>query len=185
MLRHYYVSDDLDELEIVEKELEAEGFTEPQIHVLSLDDYHVEQRHLHEVESLLKQDVVRGGDIGAGVGIITASLVLLLPYAMGWTSGAAGWLPFIFLSVLSFVVCTWEGGVIGFQEPNAHFARFQGLLVKGKHILFVDVDPVQEHNFGVIMKSHPTVEPVCCGAGSPHWMVSCKDAYNRVVKGAS
>ena len=58
MLRHYYVSDDLDELEIVERELEAEGFTEPQIHVLSLDDCHVEQHHLHEVESLLKQDAM-------------------------------------------------------------------------------------------------------------------------------
>ncbi len=182
MLRHYYVSDDLDELEIVEKELEAEGFTEPQIHVLSLDDYHVGQRHLHEVESLLKQDVIRGGEIGAGVGVIVAVLALVIPYMMSWTNGAAGWVPFIFLSVLSFGFCTWEGGFIGFQKPNVHFVRFQSLLIKGKHILFIDVDPVQEHNFGIIMRSHPDVRPAGCGTGSPHWVVSCQDTYNRMMK---
>ena len=182
MLRHYYVSDDLDELEIVEKELEAEGFTEPQIHVLSLDDCHVEQHHLHEVESLLKQDVIRGGEIGAGVGVIIAMFALVIPYMMGWTNGTAGWLPFIFLSILSFGFCIWEGGFIGFQKPNVHFVRFQALLIKGKHILFVDVDPVQEHNFGIIMRSHPDVKPAGCGAGSPHWLVSCQDTYNRMMK---
>ncbi|QUM76979.1 NAD/FAD-utilizing enzyme [Moritella sp. 24] len=182
MLRHYYVSDDLDELEVVEKELEAEGFTEPQIHVLSLDDCHVEQHRLHEVESLLKQDVIRGSEIGAGVGVVVAMLALVIPYMMDWTSSAAGWLPFIFLSVLSFGFCTWEGGFIGFQKTNVHFARFQEALIKGKHILFVDVDPVQEHNFGMIMKNHPNMEPAGCGAGSPHWVVSCQDTYNSVMR---
>ena len=35
MNRHYYVSDDLDELERVEEELEASGIGTEQIHVLS------------------------------------------------------------------------------------------------------------------------------------------------------
>ena len=35
MLRHYYISDDLDDLEAVELELEGKGVSTPQIHVLS------------------------------------------------------------------------------------------------------------------------------------------------------
>ena len=54
MKRYYYLSTDLDDLEIVERDLEAAGITTPQIHVLSLDDQGVEQHHLHNVEAVLK-----------------------------------------------------------------------------------------------------------------------------------
>lgn len=182
MLRHYYVADDLDELEMVEQELEAEGFTEPQIHVLSFDDYDVEQHHLHEVESLLKQDVVRGAELGVGVGVIVASLTLVIPYVMDWTSSSLGWLPFVFLALLSFGFCIWEGGFIGFQSPNVHFLRFQRLLEKGKHILLVDVEPVQERNLYMIMGMHPEIKIAGCGSARPHWVVSFQDSFHRIMK---
>ena len=38
MRRHYYISDDLDDLKSIETELESNGITTPQIHVLSRDD---------------------------------------------------------------------------------------------------------------------------------------------------
>jgi hypothetical protein len=58
MERHYYLSDDLDDLEAVENELEAAGISTPQIHVLSENDSEVENHHLHEVDSFTKSDVV-------------------------------------------------------------------------------------------------------------------------------
>jgi cation transport regulator ChaC len=49
MNRHYYISDNLNDLETVENELEASGINSEQIHVLSEKVADVEQHHLHEV----------------------------------------------------------------------------------------------------------------------------------------
>jgi len=48
MLRHYFVSSNLDDLETFEEQLENAGITDRQIHVLSKDVAVIEQhRHLH------------------------------------------------------------------------------------------------------------------------------------------
>lgn len=58
MRRHFYISNDLDELENVEKELESRGISTPHIHVLSLNDGEVAlHTKLHEVEAVLRTDV--------------------------------------------------------------------------------------------------------------------------------
>ena len=117
MKRHYYISNDLDDLEIVERDLESAGVSTPQIHVLSEDDSGVETHHLHEVEAVLKQDVVHGTEIGAVVGVIAAAAILLLFWLSGLTETYT-WVPAIFLSVIVLGFCTWEGGFIGIQNPG-------------------------------------------------------------------
>ena len=182
MLRHYYIVDDLDELELIEHELESEGITEPQIHVLSRDDRQVNLHHLHEVESVLKQDVVHSTEIGAAVGVIGGTLALLVPYLMGWTSSAAGWTPFVFLAVVILGFSTWEGGFIGIQTPNINFTRFSNLLKKGKHILFVDVAPDQELAISVIMKNHQGIEAAGFGTATPKWVIKAQDNFRHFMK---
>ena len=182
MLRYYYVTDDLAELEKVENELEQNGFTEPQIHILSENDTEVENHHLHEVAAVLKLDVVHSTQIGAIVGAIGAVITLTLVYFLNWYQSAAGWMPFIFLAIIVLGFCTWEGGFIGIQKPNFNFARFQEMLHKGKHILFVDVDPHQELTIATVMKSHPTVEPSGFGESTPHWVVRGQDKFRNFMK---
>jgi hypothetical protein len=66
MNRHYFISDDLDDLDHIEDELERRGIFKPQIHVLSQDDAGVERhKHLHNIESVLKQDIIHGTITGA------------------------------------------------------------------------------------------------------------------------
>ena len=101
MLRHYFVSDNLDELEQFEEHLEAAGIATPQIHVLSSDDAEVQRHaHLHAVQSFMKKDVVRSTELGALAGICAAAATLGVAYLAGWTESAAGWTPFIFLAVV-------------------------------------------------------------------------------------
>mgnify|MGYP000020274355 FL=1 len=182
MLRHYYVTDDLDELERVEHELEEQGFTEPQIHVLSENDREVEEHHLHEVEAVLKQDVVHSTEVGAVIGTIAVVILLTLVYIMEWYTTAAGWLPFIFLAIVLLGFCTWEGGFIGIQKPNVNFERFQESLHKGKHVLFVDVDPEQEMALASVMNHHPRVRPSGFGESTPRWFVRLQDKYRAFMK---
>ena len=46
-----------------------------QIHVLCLNDADAEQRSLHDVQSLMKKDVIHSAEIGALIGL-AASIVI-------------------------------------------------------------------------------------------------------------
>lgn len=182
MLRHYFVSNDLDELEKVENELEQQGFTEPQIHVLSENDTDVENHHLHEVAAVLKQDVVHSTELGAMVGVVGACALLLITYLLNWHQSAAGWVPFVFLAIVILGFCTWEGGFIGIQQPNVNFKRFQEMLHNGKHILFVDAEPSQELALAAVMKTHPNVGASGFGESTPNWVIRAQDKFKRFMK---
>jgi hypothetical protein len=182
MIRHFYVTDNIEELEEVELELESNGFTEPQIHVLSDNDTAIETHHLHPVESVLKQDVVHSTEVGSIIGIIAAAVSLVIAYAMGWTNSEVGWMPFIFLAIIILGFCTWEGGFIGIQKPNINFKRFQDVLKKGKHVLFVDVEPEQEATIKQVMQNHPNLQVAGVGESTPHWVVRSQDAFNSFKK---
>jgi hypothetical protein len=173
MLRHYFISDSLDDLEVFEEQLEAAGVATPQIHVLSRNDAEVHRhQHLHEVESFMKNDIVHSTTRGALVGLCAFVLVLAVAYFAGWTQTAVGWIPFIFLAVVLLGFCTWEGGLFGIQTPNHNFARFEKALNDGKHVFFVDLEPHQEAVLEKVLKTHPQVELAGTGPSTQHWLIT-------------
>ena len=181
MKRHYYITDDLDDLEAVADELEQGGVTTPQMHVLSHNDGDVENHNLRNVEAVLKKDVVNSTIRGALVGVLAAITVLVLAYFSGFTDTHAGWMPFIFLSVVILGFCTWEGGFLGIQAPHNQLKRFDNALKKGKHVFFVDVDPEQESALTQVLKAHPHLKPAGIGTATPRWVVRGQDKFKSVV----
>ena len=172
MERHYWIGSDLDEMERIEQELEAAGTLRPQIHVLTLDDTGAENHHqLHDVQSLMKRDLIRSGSYGLLIGICAAVLVLLTAYSMGWTGTIAGWMPFIFLAIVLLGFFTWEGGLWGIQTQNAQFRRFEEELQRGQHVFFVDLQPDQRQRLEQIMRGHPSARFAGTGTGRPHWVM--------------
>lgn len=182
MRRHYFIGDNLEDLESVEAELERRGITTLQIHVLSERDADVEHHKLHEVASFMKQDVVHSTLFGAAIGVITCILILALVHVAGFTSTAAGWVPFIFLGVVLLGFCTWEGGLRGIQEPNHHFRRFQKVLQDGRHVFFVDVDDREENILKQVVASHPDLEPAGVEKAGAHWVVTCEQKCLNFIK---
>jgi hypothetical protein len=181
MKRHYYISNDLDDLEIVERDLEAAGVTTPQIHVLSEDDAGLDEHHLHKVEAVLKKDVVHGTELGAVVGVVAAAAVLAIAYYSGLTETYT-WVPAIFLSVILLGFCTWEGGLIGIQEPHVDFKRFEDDLKAGRHVLFVDVDPDQEEILQRIVGQHPKLTLAGEGSATPKVVVMAQEKFSDFMK---
>jgi len=168
VLRHYFISDDLDDLEKVEEELESSDVDTAQIHVLSLDDTGTENHvHLHDVSSFMKSNVVRSGELGFAIGVVGAIAILAAAYFFGWTETAAGWIPFLFVAVIMVGFCTWEGGFIGIQQKNKHFERFQKVLEQGRHVFFVDLMPEQEGILDEVVKRHPGLELAGTERGTP------------------
>jgi hypothetical protein len=169
MQRHYYISDNLKDLERVEDELEAQGIDHEQIHVLSERDADVEHYQLHDVSSVMKRDMVHSGLIGVGIGIALAALVVLVAWFSDWTGTAAGWIPFIFLAIALFGFSVWEGSLFGIQTPNAVVKRFQNTLEEGKHVFFVDVKPTQEAILASVVSHHPMLRTAGTGQATPDW----------------
>ena len=181
MKRHYYISNDLAELGLVERELEAAGVSTPQIHVLSHDDAGVKRSRLNEVEAVLKKDVVHGTEVGALVGVVLAAVVLLL----FWTSGLTEtytWVPAIFSAVVVLGFCTWEGGLIGIHEPHMDFRRFQPELQAGRHILLVDVPQQQERTLDQVVSLHPALHAAGEGEPRPGWVIGAQQKWSRFME---
>ena len=171
MKRHFYVSDDLDDLDRIEAELESRGVHRPQIHVFSRDDGAVESHdHLHNIESVFKKDLVHGTIVGTWIGAALAALVLLVTAMTDWPEQYT-WLPFIFLAIVLFGFGAWSGGLYGIQEPNRDFKRFEPQLRKGKHVFIVDVDPEQEASLARVIASHPSLQLAGTGKAAPRWIV--------------
>ena len=181
MQRHYYIGDDLNDLARAESALEAAGIATEQIHVLSNDDAGVEVRKLHEVEAVLKKDVVHGTERGAVVGVVGAVAVLLLFWLTG-IGETYTWVPAIFFAVVVLGFCTWVGGFIGIQEPHVDFRRFQGELRRGKHVLFVDVAPEQENLLRRVIGDQSGLSPAGQGSAAPAWFINARRKWHRFVE---
>lgn len=182
MNRHYYVSDDLDDLERVEQELEASGIDTEQIHVLSEKDAELERHRLHSVPSMMKTDVVNAGTRGLYIGLALAVLVLVGAYFSGWTETSFGWVPFVFLALVLFGFSIWEGGFFGFQKSNSYFRPLQDKLRQGKHVFFVDVEAAQESVLEQVISHHPKLEVAGTGTAMPHWIMSGERKWHHFKK---
>lgn len=182
MQRHYYISDDLDELERLESELQKQGIKTPQFHVLSENDAEVEKHHLHAIEPVLKKDVVRSTQIGALFGLFGASILLAVAFLMQWHLSAVGWVPFLFSAFVVLGFCTWQGGLIGIQLPNHQFKQFQELLSKGKHVFFVDISQDQQSILDAIIARHPKLLFAGTGKATPGWVVKSQDRFSHLMK---
>lgn len=157
MVRHYYISDDLYELEQVEKELVSEGFLDLQLHVVAKQK-HVDSIHdLPEIETVFNQDLLKSTELGAIMGTLGAIFTIVVAYFLGLTSTNLGWGPVLIVAFIVFGFCTWEAGFVGIQRKNINFKRFKQALKRGKHILFVDADIEQEPCLSNVVCKHPRV----------------------------
>lgn len=171
MKRHFYISNDLDDLDRIEQELEKKGVHKPQIHVFSKNDTAVETHdHLHNIESVFKKDVVHATITGAWVGIAIAGVVLIVTSYTSWPESYT-WIPFIFLAIVLLGFSTWIGGLIGIESPNRDFKRFERQLREGKHVFIVDVDPEQENALDSVVEAHPGLQLSGTGKAPPRWVV--------------
>ncbi len=168
---------------IFEEQLEAAGVSTPHIHVLSMHDEDVAHHdHLNYVQSFMKKDILHSTELGALIGLCAAGILLAVAHYAGWTESAVGWMPFIFLSVILLGFCTWEGGLLGIQTPNYHFAQFADALKNDKHIFFVDTEPYNEKVLEEVLQKHPQVELAGTGSATPKWIIELQDKVPRFFR---
>lgn len=178
MKRRFFIGDDLGAVGAVERELLGRAIAAEKIHVLSLDDTDAERRHLHDVQSLMKRDVIHSTEIGALIGL-AVSVVAIVAAQLSGLVAQVGWVPFVFLAIVLLGFFTWEGGLIGIQLPNSRFRRFENALRSGRHIVFVDVDPADEDALHDVMRAHPELRAAGTGSSSPRWLIGFQQNVRR------
>ena len=183
MKRHFYLSDNLADLEGLAKDLERNDIEWPHIHILSNNEAGVENRQLHGVESLLRQDVVPSTLIGLSVGVLMALIPLLAAYFFGLEWGYL-WVPVVFLSIILLGFCTWEGGLIGFQRPHREFRRFYKALARGKHVLIIDVPSEQQNTVHDVLAEHPEVRAAGGDGTAPKWFIGAQKGWHKFIRWA-
>ena len=182
MKRYFFLADNLDKLEAVEHDLEANGISTPQIHVLSNDDRGVTIRKLNDVEAVLRKDVVHSMERGALIGAAASAVVLAVGHYSGATETAAGWTPFIFLTIVVLGFFTWEGGLFGIQEPHHEFKRFQQALASGRHLLLIDINEKDHGILNRVTAHYPELEFSGTGNGAPQWFISLQNKWKHFVE---
>lgn len=170
MKRFYYLSDSLDELAQVEHELEDAGIDTAQIHVISRDEAGVDKRKLHRVQDFMRRDVVRTSLIGAGIGVVIASLILLVAYFSGIIDTVT-WAPFLLFALIALGFCTWEGGLYGLHQPHHALADIEALAKEGQHVLLVDMDPKEIPVLRRVQARHSRLTPAGEGEATPDWAI--------------
>lgn len=181
MKRYYFVSDDLDDLKVVEKELQDCGVSPLQMHVVSESEGEVEKRGLHQVTSLFKKDIVYSMSVGFGVGLGIVALLAALAWMFG-LSGERQWMVLALSGLLILGFCTWEGGLFGIQVPNRQFRRFKRALDNGQHLFYVDAENSQTEVVDVVAGRHAHLQMVGSGEGEWHWLFSLRNRAQRVLK---
>ena len=178
--RYHFIADNLDDVESIEQKLEEKGVVFAQTHVLSNDAVGVAQHtHLHAVNSLLRQDVIRSAQIGAIIGFVTATLIIVIAAGADLPQKTVGWVPYAFLAIVAFGFCIWEGGLLGMEEPNHQFRQFEPALAKGRHVFIVDVDLTQEHLLLEVIREHPTIVQHARTRGTSSWVFR---GYARLLR---
>ena len=183
MKRYFYLSNDLDDLEVIESQLEEQGVSTPQIHVISRDEAGLDQHKLHQVHQWFQTDVVHSTLIGAVIGLLVALAIIIVGFLAG-LAAAIGWMPFIFLSIVLLGFCTWEAGFIGTQLPNRHLKKFSAALESGKHLLMVDVEADEEKILKRVASAHSTLQPAGVGGGQPKWSIFAQKKARDYVEWA-
>ncbi len=180
MHRHYFFSDDLDDLKRTQTDLLASGSSEPQLHVLSDADSELYLRHLNQVDSFSKRDIIHSGLIGAAVGCIMSAGVLMSGIYFDAIQ-TVGWTPFVFVAGVVFAFCVWEGGLFGIQSKNIEFRRFSDLLKQGKHILMLDITDDQSEAMKSIVAEHPNLHYSGEGTSRPEWIIRSQNGWKSFV----
>lgn len=163
MLRYYFRSNDLDDLQAMESELEHDGFSRRHIHVLSDDPVGLERHHLNPVPSVLRSDSMHWAERGALVGVLVSTILVSILVWAG-VPETLGWPMVVVLALLVLGAFTWEAGLIGMQYINYKFEGFKDSLRRGEHVMLVDVDESEVQQLYKHMQQHPQLALI--GRGS-------------------
>ena len=144
MKRLYYLTDSLDSVTSIFEDLQRDGITNWHLHVLSRNEAGLYHRQIHSANMLQENDVIHSGQLGALLG---GAVGLLAATLLQWWNPFGVDIPLPALIIVAGVFTmfgAWSGGLAGVTRENYKTTRFHDELIRGKHLIMVDVSRMQE-----------------------------------------
>ncbi|MGQ0383412.1 MAG: hypothetical protein ACT4UP_01800 [Gammaproteobacteria bacterium] len=154
----YYVAPELESTSRVSEDLHDVGIDDFFVHVIARDESGLKKRHIHSGNYLETLDVVRGGFIGAAMGLFvgvvgSVALDILGPFPN------IPWYVFVALCAVATLFGAWEGGLIGVEKENRKLGRFHDDIEAGRFLILIyarrDQESVVRH---MMSRRHPEAE---------------------------
>ena len=162
MKRLYYLTDSLDSVTGIFEDLHRDGITDWHLHVLSRNEAGLYHRQIHSANMLQENDVIHSGQLGALLGGVAGLLAATL---LEWWNPFEVDIPLPALIIVAGVFTmfgAWSGGLAGVTRENYKIAQFHDDLVRGKHLIMVDVSRMQEKRIRYHLSRY---HPEACLAG--------------------
>jgi hypothetical protein len=163
MKRYYYLSNSINDTDQIHQQLIKQGITAEHIHVYGVDDKVAQAHNFNAVLSIFKTDMVHYILRGLIIGLILTIIASLgLTY---FVDDIASILPFMVLFGALFTgFVSWEAGLIGLHKLNYKFVPLIKMLGKSKHLVLIDVTPVQFPTLVTTLKEFKDIEAVAVGS---------------------
>ena len=162
MKRLYYLTSSLDSVTRITEDLHRDGVTDWHLHVLSRNEAGLYHRQLHSANMFQENDVIHSGQLGALIGGAAGLLAVTL---LEWWNPFGVDVPLPVLVIVAGVFTmfgAWSGGLAGVTRENYKITRFHDDLVKGNHLIMVDVSREQEQRVRYHLSRY---HPEACLAG--------------------
>lgn len=156
----YYLSDSLDELEVVHDELMDCGLRDRDIHILSEADVEVERHHIRPVSRLERTGMLAYMLRGAMIGALLAVLMIAVADGFGLNNALVLGAPVMMGAIAIFGFCVWEAGLLGLHRRNHKFDTVQAALSFGEHLLILDYSARHQRFVERVLRNHPRICPV-------------------------
>lgn len=158
MNRLYFLTQDINRVEIISHDIHNAEITDWNFHVLSKNEKGLYSRHIHSANILQKTDIIRslergvlrGAVIGAGLALIL-SLIPIHGSTLSFST-------LVILFLASIILGGWQGNLSGYQNENHKIKPFHDKIEQGYFVIMIDVPTNQIAGIKELMQSkHPEV----------------------------
>ena len=140
----YYLSRTLESTRRISNDVRALGVNDSFLHVISKDEAGLQEQHIHSSNYLETLDLIRGGLIGAALGVIPGVLgVVLLRYFQPFGPAVPRVVYFAIVAV-AILFGAWEGGLTGIASENRKLAQFHDDIERGWYLILIYTPKDQE-----------------------------------------
>lgn len=153
MKRLYYVTQDLDDAEMISDEVHSNGIDDHHFFVICRDEKGIRTHHLHGSDTLEKTNIIASGSrayqVGGGLAIGIMALALL-----NHLFAVVPSLP-IFLLIIIAAMATIIVKIAGSSFDSYLMERLNQHLDLGEAVIVIDVDRNQLHKVESMLEQHP------------------------------
>ena len=157
----YYLAPTLDSTHRVTDDLHAAGVKDFFLHVISKNESGLKTQHIHSSNYLETLDIVRGGFIGAAIGLLVGLIgAVLLMYFEPFGAEVPNFVYVIVVAVAT-LFGAWEGGLAGIATENRKLAKFHHDIEAGRYLILIYARKKQGAAVRAMMRArHPEAELV-------------------------